>query len=54
MSSPDHFTTYAHLADQLIQRATRDELADVARLPALNIDYYQQRYGDVPQHTSQA
>lgn len=49
MSSPEHFTTYAHLADQLVERATKDQLGDVARLLALNIGYYHEKYGDVPQ-----
>ena len=41
--------SYARLADHLIERATKDQLADVARLLALNIGYYHRRYGDVPQ-----
>ena len=48
VTEPD-FPAYARLADALIERATKDQLADVARLLALNIGYYQQRYGDVPQ-----
>lgn len=44
-------TSYASLANALIERATRDQLADVARLLPLNIGYYQERYGDVPQDT---
>lgn len=51
MSSPNDFTPYAHLADDLIEKATKDQLADVARLLALNIGYYHERYGDVPQDT---
>ena len=41
------FPGYARLADELIERATKDQLADVARLLALNIGWYQQpfRYG---------
>jgi hypothetical protein len=46
-----HFTAYAHLADELIEKATKDQLADVARLLALNIGYYHEKYGDVPQET---
>jgi len=49
MAESDDFPAYARLADQLIERATKDQLADVARLLALNIGYYHQRYGDVPQ-----
>ena len=51
MPAPDDFAPYARLADQLIEHATKDQLADVARLLALNIGWYQQRYGDVPQKT---
>ena len=51
MAELDDFPAYSRLADQLIDRATRDQLADVVRLLALNIGYYQQRYGDVPQET---
>ena len=51
MAEPDDFVPYARLADQLIERATKEQLADVARLLALNIGWYQQRYGDVPQET---
>ena len=51
MAEPDDFAPYARLADQLIERATKEQLADVARLLALNIGWYQQRYGDVPQET---
>jgi hypothetical protein len=36
------FAPYARLADDLIERATKDQLA-------LNIGYYHQRYGDLPQ-----
>jgi len=49
MSPPDQFVPYARLSDQLIERTTKEQLAAVARLLALNIGYYQQRYGDVPQ-----
>jgi hypothetical protein len=49
MADLDDFPAYARLADQRIEQATKDQLADVARLLALNIGWYQQRYGDVPQ-----
>jgi hypothetical protein len=51
MAEPEDFVAYTRLADQLIERATKDQLADVVRLLALNIGYYQQLYGDVPQET---
>ncbi len=49
MSDFEDFTAYARLADELIAKATKNQLADVARLLALNIGYYHEKYGDVPQ-----
>jgi len=49
MSNPDDFAAYARLADDLINRATKEQVADVARLLALNIGYDHEKYGDVPQ-----
>ena len=49
MTSPNNFTPYARLDDELIEKATKGELADVARLLALNIGYYHEKYCDVPQ-----
>ena len=49
MSNPDDFAAYARLADDLINRATKEQVADVARLLALNIGYDLEKYGDVPQ-----
>ena len=43
------FTAYSRLADEMIDKATKNQLADVARLLALNIGYYREEYGDVPQ-----
>jgi hypothetical protein len=51
MSAPEDFSAYSRLADALIERASKDQLADAARLLALNIGWYHQRYGDVPQET---
>jgi len=45
----EDFAAYARLADDLITKASKKELADVARLLALNIGWYHKRYGDVPQ-----
>jgi len=39
MTTPDDFGAYARLADELIGKATKDQLADVARLLALDIGY---------------
>ena len=49
MSDPEDFTAYTRIADELIDKATKDELADVARLLALNIGWYHEKVGDVPQ-----
>ena len=51
MENADDFRAYSHLADTLIERASKDQLADVARLLAFNIGYYHEKYGDVPQET---
>jgi hypothetical protein len=50
MTSPEDFGAYARLADELIGKVTKDQLADVARLLAINIGCYHE-YEDVPQET---
>ena len=49
MPDLEDFVAHLRLAETLIEKADKDQLADVARLLALNIGYYQNRYGDVPQ-----
>ena len=49
MTSPEDFIPYTRLADELIEKATKEQPADVVRLLALNIGWNHQRYGDVPQ-----
>jgi hypothetical protein len=49
MSTADDFVAFARVADQLIEGVTKEQLAEVARLLALNCGYYQTKYGDVPQ-----
>ena len=46
--SPDlqSFREYYHLADKLINQATKDELAEVARLLAINCAHYESKYGE--------
>jgi hypothetical protein len=51
MNDPDEFTTFIRLAGELIGKASKDHVADAARLLALNIGYYHEKYGDVPQET---
>ena len=42
------FTAWLKLADQLIESATKDQLAETARLLALNLAHYQIRFGELP------
>lgn len=42
------FHQYYDLADKLIQGATKEDLAECARLLALNLAHYQGKYGLVP------
>jgi len=47
--STEDLSGYTCPANDPIEQATKEQLADVARLLALNIGWYHQRYGDVPQ-----
>ena len=49
MYETNDFASYARLADELILKASKEQLADVTRLLALKLGWYHQRYGDVPQ-----
>ena len=48
MSDLSTFQQYYNLADQLIEKVSKDDLAETARLLALNIAHYQMRYGALP------
>lgn len=37
-----------NLTDQLIEKATKQELAETARLLAVNLSHYQMKYGELP------
>jgi len=37
-----------NLSDQLIEKASKQELAETARLLAVNLSHYQMKYGDLP------
>ena len=39
---------YMTLADQLVASATKDDLAECARILALNVAHYAGRYGELP------
>ena len=41
------FATYLAASDTLIDQATKEEVAEVARVLALHVAHYRQRYGDV-------
>jgi hypothetical protein len=42
-----NFVTYLGVSDTLIEQATKDEVAEVARVLALHVAHYRQRFGDV-------
>ena len=48
MADLSDFQQYYKLADQLIQQASKEQLAECARLLALNLAHYQGLYGEVP------
>lgn len=41
------FVTYLAASDALLEQATKEEVAEVARVLALHVAHYRQRYGDV-------
>lgn len=42
------FQQYYALADQLIDQSSKDDVAECARLLALNLAHYEMRYGALP------
>ena len=48
MSDLSTFSTYYKLADMLIEKVSKDDLAECAKLLALNIAHYQSKYGELP------
>ena len=48
MADLSTFAQYNKLADMLIGQATKDQIAECARLLALNVAHYQMKYGDLP------
>lgn len=48
MADLSTFEQYYKLADMLIEKATKDQLAECARLLALNVAHYQGKFGEVP------
>jgi len=48
MSDLETFAKYYTLADKLIEKVSKEDLAETARLLALNIAHYQSKYGELP------
>ena len=48
MSDISTFEQYYKLADKLIGQATKEQLAECARLLALNLAHHQGRHGEIP------
>lgn len=48
MSELSMFEQYYKLADQLIEKVSKEDLAECARLLALNVAHYQSKYGELP------
>ena len=48
MADLSSFQQYYKLADVLIEQSSKDQLAECARLLALNLAHYQDLYGEVP------
>ena len=48
MSALSTFAQYNKLADQLIERVSKEDIAECARLMALNVAHYQSKYGALP------
>jgi len=48
MANLSEFEQYYRLADVLIKQASKEQLAECARLLSLNLAHYQGLYGEVP------
>ncbi len=48
MADLSTFEQYYKLADTLIKQASKEQLAECARLLALNLAHYQGKFGEVP------
>ncbi len=48
MTDLSAFAQYNKLADMLIAQASKDQIAECARLLALNVAHYKMKYGDLP------
>jgi hypothetical protein len=48
MADLSTFEQYYKLADMLIEKASKEQLAECSRLLALNLAHYRARYGEIP------
>lgn len=48
MSDFATFKQFYNLADQLIEKSSKDDIAETARLLAMNLAHYQAKYGELP------
>jgi len=48
MADLSTFAQYYKLADQLVDKVSKEDLAECARLMALNVAQYQSKYGELP------
>lgn len=48
MSSLLELSHLYNLTDQLIEKASKQEIAETARLLAVNLSHYQMKYGELP------
>lgn len=48
MSDLSTFEQYYKLADQLIEKSSKEDIAECARLLALNVAHYQSKFGELP------
>jgi hypothetical protein len=48
MADLSDFQQYYKLADILVEQASKEQLAECARLLALNLAHYQGRFGEIP------
>jgi hypothetical protein len=48
MSDLSTFDQYNKLADLLIEQVSKEDIAECARLLAMNVAHYQSKYGELP------
>ncbi len=48
MTDLSMFAQYSKLSDMLIAQASKEQVAECARLLALNLAHYKMRYGELP------